>query len=180
MSPTRDTLWKHGTAVSTTAAVNTTTNAYLDAGKVNLRQFIELTCPGALNLRWVHRPESLAQAELGRRRLAFDELFCVQLAMLERRKDWQDANAAPMGSKGVLEVYRESLPFALTEGQLAIGEELLLATQEMQAGARRKDALIRMADRCGVEDLAVQHREAESHQRQSRLAATDSSRVTPS
>jgi tight adherence protein C len=37
--------------------------------------------------------------------------------------------------------------------KLAIGEELLLATQEMQAGARRKDALIRMADRCGVEEI---------------------------
>ncbi|MEX0803761.1 MAG: type II secretion system F family protein [Candidatus Binatia bacterium] len=37
--------------------------------------------------------------------------------------------------------------------QLAIGEELLLATQEMQAGARRKEALIRMADRCGVEEI---------------------------
>jgi hypothetical protein len=40
MSPTRDRLWKHGTAVSPTAAVNTTTNAYLDAAKVNLRQFM--------------------------------------------------------------------------------------------------------------------------------------------
>ena len=37
--------------------------------------------------------------------------------------------------------------------KLAIGEELLLATQEMQAGARRKDALIRMAERCGVEEI---------------------------
>lgn len=39
-STTRDTLWKHGTAVSPTSAVNTTTNAYLDAAKVNLRQYI--------------------------------------------------------------------------------------------------------------------------------------------
>ena len=39
-SPTRDSLWKHGTAVSPTAAVNTSTNAYLDAAKVNLRQYI--------------------------------------------------------------------------------------------------------------------------------------------
>ena len=30
--------------------------------------------------------------------------------------------------------------------KLAIGEELLLATQEMQAGARRKDVLIRLAE----------------------------------
>ena len=37
--------------------------------------------------------------------------------------------------------------------KLAIGEELLLATQEMQAGARRKEALMRMAERCGVEEI---------------------------
>jgi tight adherence protein C len=37
--------------------------------------------------------------------------------------------------------------------KLAIGEELVLATQEMQAGARRKDALIRLADRCGVDEI---------------------------
>ncbi len=39
-SNSRDALWKHGTAVSTTAAVNTTTSAYLDAAKVALRQYI--------------------------------------------------------------------------------------------------------------------------------------------
>ena len=40
ISTSRDTLWKHGTAVSATAAVNTTTNAYLDAAKVALRQYM--------------------------------------------------------------------------------------------------------------------------------------------
>jgi type 1 glutamine amidotransferase len=39
-STSRDTLWKHGTAVSTTAAVNTTTSAHLDAAKTALRQFM--------------------------------------------------------------------------------------------------------------------------------------------
>jgi type 1 glutamine amidotransferase len=40
MSPTRDTLWKHGTAVVPTSAVNTTTNAHLDAAKTALRQYM--------------------------------------------------------------------------------------------------------------------------------------------
>jgi type 1 glutamine amidotransferase len=39
-STSRDTLWKHGTAISPTAAVNTTTNAYLDSAKVALRQYM--------------------------------------------------------------------------------------------------------------------------------------------
>jgi tight adherence protein C len=37
--------------------------------------------------------------------------------------------------------------------KLALGEELLLATQEMQAGAPRKDALLRLADRVGIDEF---------------------------
>jgi tight adherence protein C len=36
---------------------------------------------------------------------------------------------------------------------LAMGEELLLATQELQAGAARKEALTRCADRIGIEEF---------------------------
>jgi uncharacterized protein len=39
-SPTRDTLTKHGTAISPTSAVNTTTNAHIDAAKTALRQYM--------------------------------------------------------------------------------------------------------------------------------------------
>ncbi|HME60368.1 MAG TPA: type II secretion system F family protein [Candidatus Binatia bacterium] len=37
--------------------------------------------------------------------------------------------------------------------KLALGEEMLLATQEMQAGAARKDALLRLADRVGLDEF---------------------------
>jgi tight adherence protein C len=37
--------------------------------------------------------------------------------------------------------------------KLALGEEFLLATQEMQAGAPRREALLRLADRVGIEEL---------------------------
>lgn len=37
--------------------------------------------------------------------------------------------------------------------ELALGEELLLATQEMQAGAVRKEALSRFAERVGIDEL---------------------------
>jgi tight adherence protein C len=36
---------------------------------------------------------------------------------------------------------------------LVLGEELMLGTQEMQAGAVRKEALSRLADRCGIEEF---------------------------
>jgi tight adherence protein C len=39
------------------------------------------------------------------------------------------------------------------EQGLAIGEELMLTTQEMQAGAIRKEALIRLADRIGIDEF---------------------------
>jgi hypothetical protein len=39
-STSRDTMWKHGTAVSPTAAVDTTTGAHLDAAKTALRQYM--------------------------------------------------------------------------------------------------------------------------------------------
>ena len=37
--------------------------------------------------------------------------------------------------------------------KLALGEEMLLATQEMQAGAARKEALLRLADRVGIDEF---------------------------
>ena len=40
-----------------------------------------------------------------------------------------------------------------TKQGLAMGEELVLATQEMQAGAIRKEALTRLADRIGIEEF---------------------------
>ncbi len=39
------------------------------------------------------------------------------------------------------------------EQKLALGEELVLASQEMQAGAARKEALLRLADRVGIEEF---------------------------
>jgi tight adherence protein C len=39
------------------------------------------------------------------------------------------------------------------EQGLAIGEELMLTTQEMQAGAIRKEALLRLADRIGIDEF---------------------------
>jgi tight adherence protein C len=39
------------------------------------------------------------------------------------------------------------------EQGLALGEELMLATQEMQAGAVRKEAMARLADRVGIEEF---------------------------
>jgi ATP-dependent DNA helicase RecG len=70
----------------------------------------------------VHFPFDLREAEEARRRLAFDELVTLQLAVLRSRGE--DGVAAPLGEPGdLIARYRAALPFALTEHQeAAIGE----------------------------------------------------------
>jgi ATP-dependent DNA helicase RecG len=66
----------------------------------------------------VHRPTSLDDAETGRSRLAFDELLVLQLALGRIAAARELASAEPLGSPGgLLERYRDSLPFTLTEDQ---------------------------------------------------------------
>lgn len=86
--------------------------------------------------RTIHLPGSLRDAESARRRLAFDELLRLQLALVLRRRAMeQDARAirhavsprmvtgsAPppagrAGSNGIVRAFLESLPFALTGAQ---------------------------------------------------------------
>jgi ATP-dependent DNA helicase RecG len=88
------------------------------------------------SVRQMHYPDSPEQYEQARRRIAFEELFCVQLAMLERRQDWQDSHAAPLGSAGVLEVYRQSLPFALTGAQERVLTEITADLKRSRPMAR--------------------------------------------
>jgi ATP-dependent DNA helicase RecG len=66
----------------------------------------------------LHRPRTLADAETGRRRLAFDELLVLQLGLARRRRESEGAVAPALGSPGPLVAgYRELLPFTLTAGQ---------------------------------------------------------------
>jgi ATP-dependent DNA helicase RecG len=66
----------------------------------------------------IHRPTSPAAAEVGRMRLAFDELLVLQLALARAVAAREQASAEPLGSPGeLLERYRVSLPFILTPDQ---------------------------------------------------------------
>ncbi len=83
----------------------------------------ELLAAEALPLRAdalaaVHRPHSLAEAEVGRRRLAFDELLVLRIALARTAALREQASAVPLGRPGaLLSRYRESLPFVLTPDQ---------------------------------------------------------------
>jgi ATP-dependent DNA helicase RecG len=66
----------------------------------------------------LHRPRSLEEAELGRRRLAFDELLLLQLGIARRRKEREAEVAPALGAAGELVArYRGLLPFTLTTHQ---------------------------------------------------------------
>ena len=66
----------------------------------------------------VHRPRSLPEAEVGRARLAFDELLVLRLALLRTAAARESASAQPLGEPGELIArYRASLPFTLTPDQ---------------------------------------------------------------
>jgi ATP-dependent DNA helicase RecG len=66
----------------------------------------------------IHRPRSLPEAEVGRVRLAFDELLVLRLALLRTAAARESSSALSLGSPGeLMSRYRESLPFDLTGDQ---------------------------------------------------------------
>ena len=75
--------------------------------------------PGRGDALWaLHRPLSEADAETGRRRLAFDELLVLQLGLLQCGRAREQARALALPPPGELVVrYRQALPFSLTPGQ---------------------------------------------------------------
>jgi ATP-dependent DNA helicase RecG len=73
----------------------------------------------------VHRPGSLDEAEIGRRRLAFDELLLLQLGLARRNREREREVAVALGPPGeLIASYRSALPFQLTRHQSQAIEEL--------------------------------------------------------
>lgn len=83
-----------------------------------------LDLPAALE--WIHRPKTWEQIEPARRRLAFDEAFVLQTALVERRMIAQGHRATPRTIEGspLREAFDAALPFALTRGQVDVGEQI--------------------------------------------------------
>jgi ATP-dependent DNA helicase RecG len=83
--------------------------------------------PLAQALRAVHHPEDLAQAEQGRQRLAFDELFDLQLTLARARTLAKTARAGIRfePKRDLTTKLRESLPFEFTAGQKQALKEIV-------------------------------------------------------
>ena len=77
-------------------------------------------------LRRIHVPESQNDIFAARHRLVWDEAMGVQLALALRRRATaaRPAAACPPRPGGLLAAFDARLPFALTDGQKAVGEEI--------------------------------------------------------
>lgn len=74
----------------------------------------------------VHLPDELRDANAGIRRLRFDEALALQVTMAMRRRSAQQSSApaCPRRSDGLLAALDARLPFALTEAQQDVSEEI--------------------------------------------------------
>lgn len=82
-----------------------------------------LSLPDALT--HVHFPESHDLLHKSRQRLAFDELFLLQLGMLGQRRTWQDAPGRALPpAPPTLAQFTESLPYTLTGAQQRVVAEI--------------------------------------------------------
>ena len=77
-------------------------------------------------IKQAHYPDSEALKAEARRRLAFDELFLIQLGVLARKRRWQEGERAISldVNSGRLEEFLASLPFKLTSAQKRVLEEI--------------------------------------------------------
>lgn len=72
-----------------------------------------------------HFPDNNEMLVAARRRLAFDELFLLQLGMLGQRRTWQAEPAPPLpAAPEALQQFVASLPFALTAAQERVIAEI--------------------------------------------------------
>ncbi|WP_254666414.1 ATP-dependent DNA helicase RecG [Humibacillus sp. DSM 29435] len=77
-------------------------------------------------LELVHRPGLGDDPQRGMRRLKFDEAFVLQTILAQRRRAAEAELATPRLARpgGLLSAFDARLPFELTAGQVAVGDEL--------------------------------------------------------
>jgi ATP-dependent DNA helicase RecG len=75
-------------------------------------------------IEMIHRPKKDSDWEKATKSLKFHEAMLLQLGLLERRKKAEKEQASVYESGALLFKFDASLPFALTQGQLAAGVEI--------------------------------------------------------
>ena len=104
-------------------------------GEVKARQKL-LDLPEAV--RQAHFPDDTMLKDRARVRLAFDELFLLQLGVLSKKRDWQEGapGIAVRTDRAVLDRFLGALPFKLTAAQDKALGELLADLARPQAMSR--------------------------------------------
>ncbi|MBI3169295.1 MAG: DEAD/DEAH box helicase, partial [Chloroflexi bacterium] len=91
--------------------------AVVDALPDNIKREARLVSLGEA-LTQVHFPDSQARLKLARERLAFDEIFYLQMGVLRQKRDWQAVDGKRFTVPDEwLGARLESLPFSLTSAQ---------------------------------------------------------------
>lgn len=80
--------------------------------------------PLADALAQIHFPDTQEKLDAAKRRFAFEELFYIQLGVLQRRRELKQGVAQPFASDAeLLQRYVQRLPFALTGAQVRVLDE---------------------------------------------------------
>jgi ATP-dependent DNA helicase RecG len=89
-----------------------------------LKRLNLLELPSAISQ--AHYPENEETKDKARTRLAFDELFLLQLGVMKKKRDFQETKpATPLDIKdALLTRFIESLPFTLTSAQAKVLQEI--------------------------------------------------------
>ncbi len=85
-----------------------------------------------------HYPDDEVLKDRARVRLAFDELFLLQLGVLSKKRDWQESQPGnPFNiDAAVLDAFLKSLPFELTPAQQRVLQEIMADLERAQPMSR--------------------------------------------
>jgi ATP-dependent DNA helicase RecG len=74
----------------------------------------------------IHFPDSAQSLEAARKRLAFDELFLLQLGLLKQKQQWRGETGRALNfDLALFETFKSALPFPLTEAQQRVLDDII-------------------------------------------------------
>ena len=114
-------------------SIRTSTKRVMDQAFKLVEDFVPNRILKKLNLislphaiKTIHYPKTFEEADLARKRLAFDELFLYQLAAIRKKYQWRNEKTGIQikNAKKLVEDFSSTLEFQLTNGQLNVLNEL--------------------------------------------------------
>ncbi len=87
--------------------------------------------------RQIHYPDSRAELDAARRRIAFDELLAIQLGVVRRKQEWRSLGDAPVfAGREAIDAFLATLPFELTTAQRDALDDMLADLAQEQPMSR--------------------------------------------